>query len=70
MVSLLGGKFIFFQLPKKKRNFKNLKLCVNIHVVPLVKFPAQLNYASTLNTREVVKFYNLGGQSFETDFKI
>ena len=70
MVSLLGEKFIFFQLPKEKRNFKNLKLCVNIHVVPLVNFPAQLNHASTLNAREVMKFYNLGGQSFETDFKI
>ena len=66
----LGRKVHFFQLPKEKRNFKNLKLCVNIHVVPLVNFPAQLNYASTLNAREVMKFYNLGGQSFETDFKI
>ena len=56
MVSLLGEKFIFFQLPKEKRNFKNLKLCVSVHVVPLVNFPAQLNYASTLNAREVMKF--------------
>ena len=70
MVSLLGEKFIFFQILKEKRNFENLKLCVNIHVVPLVNFPAQLNYASTSNAREVMKFYNLGGQSFETDFKI
>ena len=57
----LGRKVHFFQLPKEKRDFKNLKLCVNIHVVPLVDFPAQLNYASTLNAREVMKFYNLGG---------
>ena len=70
MVSLLVEKLFFFNSLRKKRNFKNLKLCVNIRVVPLVNFPAQLNYASTLNAREVMKFYNLGGQSFETDLKI
>ena len=43
---------------------------MNIHVIPIVNFPAQLNYASTLYAREVMKFYNLDGQSFETDFKI
>ena len=64
MVSLLGEKFIFFQLPNEKRDFKNLKLCMNIHVVLLVNFPEQLNYASTLNAREVMKFCNLGSQSF------
>ena len=54
MVSLLGEKLTFFQVPKEKRNFKNLKLCMNIHVVTFVNFPAQLNYASTLNAREVL----------------
>ena len=28
-----------------------------------------LNYASTANTQEVMKFYNPGGQRFETDFE-
>ena len=28
-----------------------------------------LNYASTANIREVMKFYNLGDKSFETDFE-
>ena len=27
-----------------------------------------MNYASTLNIREVIKFYNLGDKTFETDF--
>ena len=31
-------------------------------------FQNNLNYASTLNIREVIKFYNLGNKSFETDF--
>ena len=43
---------------------------MNIHVVRLVNFQAQLNYASTLNAREVMKFHNPDGQSFETEFKM
>ena len=27
-----------------------------------------LNYASTANIEEVMKFYNLGDKTFETDF--
>ena len=29
-----------------------------------------MNYASTANIEEVMKFYNLGGKTFETDFNI
>ena len=29
-----------------------------------------LNYASTSNIREVIKFYNLGDTTFETDFRL
>ena len=29
-----------------------------------------LNYASTANIEEVMKFYNLGDKTFETDFSI
>ena len=28
-----------------------------------------MNYASTANIKEVMKFYNLGDKTFETDFK-
>ena len=28
-----------------------------------------MNYASTANIEEVMKFYNLGDRTFETDFK-
>ena len=38
-----------------------------IHVVLLVNSQNNLNYASTLSVREVMKFYNLGGQSYLTD---
>ena len=31
-------------------------------------FHNTLNYASTANIEEVVKFYNLGDKTFETDF--
>ena len=33
-------------------------------------FHSTLNYASTANIQEVVKFYNLGDKSSETDFRI
>ena len=29
-----------------------------------------MNYASTSNIQEVIKFYNLGDKTFETDFSI
>ena len=32
-------------------------------------FHNTLNYAYTVNIEEVVKFYNLGDKTFETDFK-
>ena len=31
-------------------------------------FHNTLNYASTTNIEEVMKFYNPGGKTFETDF--
>ena len=36
----------------------------------LINFPEQLNDASTLNIREVIKFYNLGNKSYEIDFRL
>ena len=32
------------------------------------RFHNTLNYASTANIEEVMKFYNLGDKTFETDF--
>ena len=32
-------------------------------------FPNTLNYASAANIDKVMKFYNLGDKTFETDFK-
>ena len=52
-VTLLGEKFNF--------------LCIFTTSVS-VTFQNNLNYASNLNIREVMKFYNLGNKSFETDF--
>ena len=31
-------------------------------------FYSTLNYASTLNIEEVIEFYNVSNESFETDF--
>ena len=40
-----------------------------IFMLPLSNtFENNLNFASNLNFREVMKFYNLSDQSFETDF--
>ena len=36
----------------------------------LKTFPQHLNYASTVNIEEVMKFYNLGDKTFETDFSL
>ena len=47
----------------KKFNF----LCIFTLSVSLT-FQKNANYASTLNIREVIKFYNLGNKTFETDF--
>ena len=33
-------------------------------------FQNNLNYASTANIEEFMKFYNLGDKTFETDFRL
>ena len=53
MVILLGGKFNF--------------MCIFTSFVPLTS-QNNVNYASTLNIREVMKCYDLGNKRFETDF--
>ena len=42
-------------------------LCIFTSSVSLTS-QNNVNYASTLNIREVMKFYNLGNKSFETGF--
>ena len=46
------------------------ELSIYIEAVHLKTFlPFTLNYASTANIEEVMKFYNLGNKSLETDFR-
>ena len=44
------------------------ELSVYTEVVLLKTFPQHLNYVSTVNIEEVMKVYNLGDKTFETDF--
>ena len=41
-----------------------------LNVALLITFKNNLNYAFTSNIRELIKFYNLGVKTFETDFGI
>ena len=47
----------------------NLKTSIDIQVFLLKAFSNSSNYASAANIREVMKFYGLGDQSFETDYR-
>ena len=66
-VSLLGEKFIFLT-PLGHPNFNNFENSVYTHVVLLITFQNNLNYTSALSIQEVIKFYNIGEKTFETDF--
>ena len=69
VVDLLGEKFAFFNSLETTKISRRLRLSVYIDVVLLINFPEQFKlYASTSNIREVIKFYNLGDKTFETDF--
>ena len=59
------GKTLIFLSPLGSLNFLFiLKLSYS------KPFHNTLNYASTANIEEVMKFYNLGHKTFETDFNI
>ena len=60
MVSLLGEKFIFFNSIGTTKILIIFRLSVSVHVVLLQN---NLNYDPTLNIREVIKYYNLGGET-------
>ena len=64
-VNFLGENFIFLSSLATNEISRNFSLFMYIDVVLLINFPEQLNYASTLNVREVMKFYNPVAQSFE-----
>ena len=46
----------------------SFKHSVYINFVLLINFPEQFEYASTSNIQEVIKFYDPGNKSFETNF--
>ena len=55
---------------KKSSLSSSLRLSFYINVVLLINFPEQFELCFTSNIREVIKFYNLGDKTFETDFRI
>ena len=57
VVGLLGEKFPFSTPLGQTKIFRSLRT-----------FQNNLNYASTSNIPEVIKFYNLGEKTFATDF--
>ena len=69
MVGLLGEKFTFFHSLGAANISRSLKLSVYINVVLLISFPEQFELCFHFNIREVIKFYNLGDKTFETEFK-
>ena len=66
MVGLLGEK-LTFSTPLGQTISTSLKLSVYIKFVLLINFPEQFELCFTSNIREVIKFYNLGDKTFETD---
>ena len=70
VVGPLGEKFTFLNSLGTTKISRSLRLSVYINVVLLISFPEQfnLNYSSTANIEEGMKFYNLGHKTFETDF--
>ena len=68
VIGLLGEKFTFFKSLGTTKISRSLRFSVYTNVVLLITFQDNLNYASTSNIREVIKLYNLGDKTFETDF--
>ena len=68
VVGLFGEKFTFLNSLGTNKISRNLILFVHANVVLLINFQNNLKYASTSNIQKVIKFYNLGDKTFETDF--
>ena len=66
----MGKKLNFFYSLGMAEILGLSELSVYIEAVPLKTFPQHLilNYASTENIEEDMKFYNLSDKTFETDF--
>ena len=62
----LGKNLIFFVSLGIAEILGFSELSVYTEVVPLKTFPQHLNYASTANIEEVMKFYNPDDKTFET----
>ena len=67
----LGRKVHFFQIPLEQPKFQQFSnfLCIFMLFYSST-FQNNFNYTSALNIREVMKFYNLVDQNFETDFSL
>ena len=70
VVGPLGEQFTFLNSLGTAKISSSLRRSVYINVVLLISFQNNLNYSSTSNIGEVIKFYNLGHKTFETDFSI
>ena len=68
MAGLLGEKLTFFSSLGTTKISRSLKRSVYINVVLLINFPEQFELCFYFKYREVIKFYNLGDKTFETDF--
>ena len=63
------GKTLMFLSPLASLKFYDFLSFLFILKLSYAKpFCNSLNYASTANIEEVMKFYNLGDKTFETDF--
>ena len=69
MVGLLREKYTFFNSIGTTKISSTLRLFVYINVALPINFPEQFESCLTSNISEVIKFYNLGDKTFETDFK-
>ena len=65
VIGSLGEKFTFLNSHGTTKISRSLRLSFYINVVLLINFPEQfLNYSSTSNIEEVMKYYNLGHKNF------
>ena len=67
-VGLLGENLHFFVSLGIAEILRFSELSVYTEIVLIKPFHNTLNYTCTANIEEVMKFYNLGHKTFETDF--
>ena len=69
MIGLSGEKFTFFNSLGTTKFPEVSDFLFLLTLSFWQTFQNKLNYAFTSNIREVIKFYNLGDKTFETDFR-